>query len=89
MSSESATTQRSPRWSAPGEPITLWRGTLVIDGFAGRFEQTVALIGETPKRYRIQAITRTQLAGRRRWIDPGETALVPKSAIFAVWPVSP
>lgn len=53
---------------------------LCIDGWAGRTETPVLIIGETPKRYRIRAIERTKLAGAR-WLYRGETALVPKSAI--------
>lgn len=54
---------------------------LVKGGWGGRTETEVKVIGETPKRYRIEAITRTKLAGRERWIGPGETALVPKYAV--------
>lgn len=56
-------------------------GLLCLDGWSGRVEQPVAVIGETPKRYRIRAITRTRLAGLYRWLKPGDTALVPKNAI--------
>ncbi|MDQ6900234.1 MAG: hypothetical protein M3072_12125 [Candidatus Dormibacteraeota bacterium] len=51
------------------------------NGWAGRSSQEVLVVEETAKRYRIQAITRTRLAGRRRWLDPGQTALVPKHAV--------
>lgn len=56
-------------------------GYLGLDGWAGRREHKVEVIGETPKRYRIRAIERTKLAGRCRWLYAGETALVPKYAI--------
>lgn len=56
-------------------------GYLMLDGWAGRREHKVEVIGETPKRYRIRAVERTKLAGRCRWLYAGETALVPKYAI--------
>lgn len=54
---------------------------ICMDGWGGRTEQAVLVIGETPKRYRIKAVMRTKLAGRSRWIYVGETALVPKHAV--------
>jgi hypothetical protein len=56
-------------------------GYLGLDGYAGRRYRKVEVVGETPKRYRIRAIERTKLAGRSRWLYPGETALVPKYAV--------
>ena len=56
-------------------------GFIQLDGWAGRSESRVLVIGETAKRYRIQAITRTKLAGRYRYIDAGQTTLVPKHAV--------
>jgi len=56
-------------------------GTLHIDGWAGRIDQRVDVVGETRTRYRIRAIERTKLAGRGRWLHRGETALVPKAAV--------
>ena len=56
-------------------------GTLILDGWHGITRQTVEVVGATPKRYRIQAIKRTKLAGPSRWLDPGKTALVPKHAL--------
>lgn len=41
----------------------------------------VVIVGETAKRYRIRADKPTRLAGRNRWLKPGETALVPKHAV--------
>jgi len=55
-------------------------GYLLLDGWEGRTRQQVEVIGQTPKRYRIRAIDRTRLAGPR-WLNPGETALVPKTAM--------
>jgi hypothetical protein len=56
-------------------------GFIQLDSYAGRTESRVLVIGETPKRYRIQAITRTKLAGRGRYLSSGETTLVPKRAV--------
>lgn len=56
-------------------------GYLGLSGWAGDRWRKVEVIGETPKRYRIRAIEKTKLAGRNRWIHPGETALVPKYAV--------
>ncbi|MBL8605196.1 MAG: hypothetical protein JNK72_24915 [Myxococcales bacterium] len=39
------------------------------------------IVGETPKRYRIRALTRTRLGGRDRWLEAGEEALVPRAAV--------
>jgi hypothetical protein len=54
---------------------------LCLDGYAGRSKTKVLVIKECPKRILIEAITRTQLAGRSRWLDPGQRAYVPKRAI--------
>lgn len=56
-------------------------GSFALDGWAGRLVQRIGIIGETPKRYRILALTHTTLGGRARSIQPGETALIPKHAI--------
>lgn len=58
------------------------QGYVVVDGWSGRMEYAVMVIGETPKRYRIQAVMRTRLAGRDRWLNVGETTLVPKHAVM-------
>lgn len=63
-------------------------GYLQLDGWAGRRDHKVEVVGETPHKYRIRAIERTKLAGRQRWINPGETALVPKYAVRDVGPAS-
>lgn len=57
------------------------RTLLCLDGWEGYSETPVHLVGETPKQYRIQAIERTKLAGRSRWLKPGARVLVPKRAI--------
>lgn len=56
-------------------------GWLQLDGWAGRTQQLVRVVGETPKRWRIRAICRTKLGGRCRWIYAGERALVPRHTI--------
>ena len=56
-------------------------GVLWLTGYHGLTSQRVAVIAETPKRYRIQALRSTKLGGRSRFLAPGDTALVPKHAI--------
>jgi hypothetical protein len=55
-------------------------GYIHLDGWAGRSQQLVMYVRDTPKRIRIRAINRTRLAGRGRWLDPGEEALIPHDA---------
>lgn len=54
---------------------------LLTDSYAGRSEQPVMIVGETPKRYRIKAVVRTRMPGRCRWLYIGDMALVPKTAV--------
>ena len=54
---------------------------LVITGWHGATATQVVTVGQTKNCYRIRAITRTKLAGRGRWLEPGKTALVPKTAV--------
>ena len=56
-------------------------GVLHLDGYSGRSSTRVEIIGETPKRYRVRAITQTSTAGRLVYLEPGQVALVPKRAI--------
>ena len=56
-------------------------GYLQLDGWAGRTQQVVEIVGETAQKIRIRAITQTRLAGRRSDLQPGQTALVPKYAV--------
>lgn len=68
------------------EPLNLSKaqfrlGYLCLNSWTGRTETLVRVRGETPKRYRIEAITRTKLAGRDRWLEPNASTLVPKHAI--------
>ena len=54
---------------------------IFLDGWGGASKQKVELVGETPKKYRIRAIELTKLAGRSRWLPPGQETLVPKTAV--------
>jgi hypothetical protein len=66
------------------EPLTQAAGRraeLCLQGWGGFSATACLVIGQTPKRYRIKALTRMRLSGRNRWLNPGETALVPKAAI--------
>jgi hypothetical protein len=56
-------------------------GRLGVAGWFGTTWDTVAVIGETAKRYRITTHKRIRLAGRYRWLDPFCVALVPKTAL--------
>lgn len=67
-------------------PVTVREGWLVLDGWAGLTAQRVEIVGETPRMVRIRAIVRTRLAGRSRWLEPGEVALVPWRAVLAERP---
>jgi len=59
---------------------------LMLTGWHGFSKQPVEVIGETPKRYRIRAEKLTRLAGRHRYLEPGKTALVPKTASNLIHP---
>lgn len=54
---------------------------LCLNGWEGRTEERVQIIGETSKRYRIVCDRRIKLAGAQRWLEIGKDVLVPKSAI--------
>jgi hypothetical protein len=54
---------------------------LVIVGWHGATAQRVMVVGITPRRFRIRATSRVRLAGRGRWLEAGQEALVPKTAI--------
>ena len=54
---------------------------LVLTGWHGTSTQWVVTVGLTPARFRIRAVTRTRLAGRGRWLEPGEETLVPRYAV--------
>lgn len=56
-----------------------WLG---LQGWKGLDWQRVVVVAETPRRYRIRAITANTKLPRHRYIHPdGNTALVPKGAI--------
>jgi hypothetical protein len=59
------------------------RAWLWLQGWEGITQQAILIIGETPKRYRITpaGTEPVRLAGRRRWLSPGDSALVPKRAV--------
>ena len=57
------------------------RGWLRLNSWAGPSKTLVEIVEETPKRLRIRAIKRMRLAGRDRWLDAGQTALIVKHAI--------
>ena len=56
------------------------RGKLLLDGWAGRSEHLVEVIGETPKRYRVELLCDVRLPSRREG-KAGDVVLVPKHAI--------
>lgn len=59
------------------------RGVLILDGWTGRTDTPVVIVGETPKRFRITppGDAAVKLAGCSRWLQPGQVASVPKTAI--------
>lgn len=57
------------------------RGWLQLQGWHGRTQQEVVIVGHTAKRLRIRALKPTRLAGRRRTMLPGDTCLVPNYAV--------
>ena len=56
-------------------------GFLCMNDWAGYREKPVTIVGETRTRYRISTDTTIVLPGRRRYLEPGGTALVPKTAV--------
>jgi hypothetical protein len=56
---------------------------LQLDGYAGRTQQRVIELSRSARKVRIQAITRTRLGGRRRYLEAGEIGRVPLHAITA------
>lgn len=56
-------------------------GYLVLSGWHGASATRVLVVGLTPRRFRIRAITRTRLAGRGRYLEPGAETLVPLTAV--------
>lgn len=64
---------------------------LLLDGWAGRREFEVSVVGETSRRLRIRndQLFPVPLAGRNPWLPPGATALVPHHAIRFTTPAIP
>jgi hypothetical protein len=65
---------------------------LCFNDWAGFTTVPVVLVGETRTRWRITpdvGVDRIRLAGRRRWLAAGETALVPKTAVRAARSLTP
>lgn len=71
--------------------IAARRGWLVLDGWAGRTAQPVDVIADATRngqrRYLIRAFAPTKLAGRGRYLDVGDVALVPVRAVTFEPPV--
>jgi hypothetical protein len=59
----------------------LRRAELCLNGWAGFHTVPVIVVGETPKRYQIEALQNMRLPGRNRHLRAGERALVPRAAI--------
>lgn len=53
---------------------------LRLDGWAGRIDVPVEVVGETRTKYRITLLVSAMLPGRRL-VERGETVLVPKHAV--------
>lgn len=65
----------------PYNRFSCYLAYLNIDGWHGVIPQQILVVGQTPKKFRIQAIIVTKLAGRGRYLDPGQRTLVPKHAV--------
>jgi hypothetical protein len=61
--------------------MTPVEGMLRIVGWHGSTSYRVAVVGITPKRFRIRALEDLRLSGRNRFLKAGETTLVPKTAV--------
>ena len=57
------------------------KAVVCIDSWAGRQEKPCRVVGETPKRYRIEVDVPTTLPPRFSTLFPGKTKLVPKRAV--------
>ena len=66
------------------DPPQLRPALLCFNDWAGVRKVPVEVVGETPKRWRIQLPPRSEtirLAGKGRYLAYGQTALVPKTAV--------
>jgi hypothetical protein len=69
--------------------MTPVEGLLVISGWHGATAYRVAVVGMTPRRFRIRALEPLRLAGRGRTLQTGGEALVPLHAVRVTGPVLP
>lgn len=61
-------------------------GLLSVSGWGGVTKTEVFVVETTNNgRARIQAITRTKLGGRDRWLEPGHETMVPEHAVTWSW----
>ena len=56
-------------------------GYIITDGWAGLGFFPVKILGETPKRYRVQLVERCRLPGRNKTGNAGDVILAPKGAV--------
>ena len=68
------------RNECPNERIVM-PAVVCVNSWAGRLEHPCRVIGETPKRYRIEVDKQTALPPGFSLLLPGQTKLVPKHAI--------
>lgn len=54
---------------------------LQLDGWSGRVQQKVRIVGFTQRKVRIEALETTRLGGRGRTLYKGEQATVPAHAL--------
>jgi len=54
-------------------------GVICVDGWAGRREYPVEIVGETPKRYRVKVLSDARLPRGIR--HAGDVVLVPKTSV--------
>jgi hypothetical protein len=52
-----------------------------VNSWAGRLEHPCRVVGETPKRWRIEVDKPTLLPPRNSELRPGQQRLVPKTAV--------
>ena len=57
------------------------KAKLYLNGWAGRRETDVYIVGETAKRYRVTPVKNPLVLPGPRIINVGETALVPKQSV--------
>jgi hypothetical protein len=57
------------------------RGYLHVKSWGGMTSTLVRIVSGSDKTVEIEALTRTRLGGRNRWLAPGERARVPRTAV--------